>query len=161
MKRAVPWAMALALACSTASPPTVEVVPDLASFPAVGDLLVKRCGTLDCHGQVGRNLRIYGSLGLRLAPTDKPVSKGQTSPDEYDQDFDSVVGLEPEIMTSVVSEGGADPERLTFIRKARGTEAHKGGTLWDAGSPQDECVTSWLAGHTDVAGCEAATAASF
>jgi hypothetical protein len=150
-------------ACSTPSPnaTVVETVPDRASFDVVADLLVKRCGTLDCHGEVGRDLRIYGSLGLRLAPADRPVSKGQTTTPEYDQDYDSVVGLEPEILSTVVAEGGTGPERLTFVRKARGTEHHKGGSLWQAGDPQDQCVTSWLAGHTDTADCLSATDASF
>ena len=64
-------------------------------------------------------------------------------------------------MSAVVSEGGASPDRLTFVRKARGTEQHKGGSLMQQGDPQDLCVTSWLAGHTDEPDCLAATAASF
>ena len=155
--------LAVVVACSPPSfdATTVEAVPDRASFGVVGDLLEKRCGTLDCHGEVGRNLRLYGSLGLRLSATDRPVSKGQTTTFEYDEDYASVVGLEPELMSTVVAEGGAGPDRLTFVRKARGTEHHKGGSLWDAGDPQDECVTSWLAGHTDTADCVSATDASF
>jgi len=153
----------VAMACSTppADSRVVEAVPDRASFPPVAELLVRRCGTLDCHGESGRNLRIYGSLGLRLAPGDRPVSKGKTTAAEYDEDFASVIGLEPELMSAVVAEGGANPERLTFLRKARGTEHHKGGTLWNAGDAQDLCVTSWLAGDTDVADCQSATDASF
>jgi hypothetical protein len=45
--------------------------------------------------------------------------------DEIAQDYLSVVGLEPETMSDVVS--GGDPSMLTMVRKARGTEAHKGG----------------------------------
>jgi hypothetical protein len=142
-------------ATNTATP------PDRASFPPVADLLGKRCGTLDCHGSAYRNLRVYGSTGLRLAPSDRPMAHGQTTTEEYDADFDSIVGLEPEIMSEVVQQGGASPDRLTFVRKARGTEHHKGGSLMNAGDPQDECITSWLAGHTDVAGCASATAAAF
>ena len=159
MRRAV--LLVIALACAPTQTRTSEVVPDRASFPVVADLLVHRCGTLDCHGQTSRNMRLYGNLGLRLAPGDKPVSKGATTSAEYDEDFASVVGLEPEIMSSVVSAGGAQPDRLTFVRKARGAENHKGGTLWTAGDAQDRCVTSWLAGATDVADCKTANATSF
>ena len=153
----------VAMACSTppADSRVVEAVPDRASFPPVAELLVRRCGTLDCHGESGRNLRIYGSLGLRLAPGDRPVSKGKTTAAEYDEDFASVVGLEPELMSAVVASGGASPDRLTLIRKARGTEHHKGGALWSEGDPQDLCITSWLSGHTDEAGCVSATRSSF
>ena len=151
------------VACTFPSSTATSTVtpPDRATFPPVADLLEKRCGTLDCHGSSFRNLRVYGSLGLRLAPTDRPLSKGQTTTDEYDADFASIVGLEPEIMTEVVTQGGASPDRLTFVRKARGTEHHKGGSLMQAGDPEDACITSWLAGHTDVAGCAAATTSAF
>ncbi len=156
-------ACGVALACSTPAPDArfVETVPDRATFPPVAELLVHRCGTLDCHGSTARNMRLYGSIGLRLATGDRPVSKGQTTDAEYDEDFASVVGLEPEVMSAVVQSGGASPDRLTLIRKARGTEHHKGGTLWNEGDPQDQCVTSWLAGHTDEAGCVSATQSSF
>jgi hypothetical protein len=151
------------VACTFPSSTATNAVtpPDRASFPPVADLLGKRCGTLDCHGSAYRNLRVYGSLGLRLSPNDRPLSKGQTTPEEYDADFASIVGLEPEIMNEVVQQGGASPDRLTFVRKARGTEHHKGGSLMQAGDPEDECITSWLSGHTDVAGCASATASAF
>ena len=136
-------------------------LPDRATFPAVADLLGKRCGTLDCHGSAYRNLRVYGSLGLRLVPLDRPLSKGQTTAEEYDADFESIVGLEPELMSAVVQQGGASPDRLTFVRKARGSEHHKGGSLMQAGDPEDACITSWLSGKTNVAGCASATAAAF
>jgi hypothetical protein len=153
----------LVIACSfpSSTDTNAVTVPDRATFPPVADLLGKRCGTLDCHGSAYRNLRVYGSLGLRLAPSDRPLSKGQTTTDEYDADFESIVGLEPELMSDVVTAGGASPDRLTFVRKARGTEAHKGGSLMQAGDPEDACITSWLAGHTDAAGCAVATASAF
>ena len=51
-------------------------------------------------------------------------------------------------MSQVVDDHhGEHPELLTFVRKARGTEAHKGGTLITPGDDQDVCITSWLAGH--------------
>lgn len=123
------------VACSTPQSDVrvVESVPDRASFPPVADLLVHRCGSLDCHGTTARNLRLFGSIGLRLSPTDRPVSKGQTTVAEYDEDYASVIGLEPELTSAVVTAGGTNPERLTFLRKARGTEHHKGNTLWQAG----------------------------
>jgi hypothetical protein len=149
------------LGCST--PPSdarfEATAPDRASFPPVADLLVHRCGTLDCHGTVARNLRLYGSAGLRL--TGQPSSQPSTTEDEYSADFTSIVGLEPEVMSEVVRERGADPERLTFYRKARGLEAHKGGTLVQTGDQQDVCITSWLAGHTDTVTCKTAKDTTF
>jgi hypothetical protein len=157
--RALALALALVgvLACS--SPPSdarvVAAPPDRASFPAVADVLEHRCGSLDCHGTVYRNLRLYGREGLRLSPFDRPTSKpGATTVAEYDEDFLSVVALEPEAMSAVVREGGAAPERLTLVRKARGAEHHKGGVSMSSGDDADRCVTSWLSGRTDLAACD-------
>ncbi len=148
-------------ACSTpeSDQRSVAVTPDRASFPPVADLLVHRCGTLDCHGTRFRNLRLYGHEGLRI--DGRPSSRPNTTDTEYDQDFQSIVGLEPELMSTVVTEHGAHPERLTLIRKARGTEHHKGGTLIKEGDMEDLCITSWLAGRTDRAACMDARDAAF
>ena len=56
-------------------------------------------------------------------------------------------------MSTVVSGQGEHPELLTFVRKARGLEAHKGGVLITPGDPQDVCITSWLAGATNPTAC--------
>ena len=134
----------------------VASVPDRASFPPVAQVFVRTCGTLDCHGTVARNFKIYGDVGLRYAATDRPSVLTPTTSDEMDRTFESFVGLEPETLTAVVNAGGASPERLTFLRKARGTEHHKPGPVITAGDDRDRCFTSWLAGATDVAACQTA-----
>jgi hypothetical protein len=153
---ALAFAGAALAACVTPSPDARVIVtpPDRATFPAVADLLEHRCGSLDCHGTAARNLRLYGSEGLRLTATDRPTSvAGKTTTAEYDEDFLSVVALEPEILSQVVEEGGAQPERLTLVRKARGTEHHKGLAPFAIGDAGDVCLTSWLAGKTNTASC--------
>lgn len=160
MIRWVMLALAIGIAGACAGTPdknarTEVVAPDRAQFDSVGLYLDKRCGSLDCHGHIARNLKLYGYYGLRFAPDDFPGG-GDTTPRELDANYRSVVGLEPEIISRVVSEGGANPERLTLIRKIRGTEDHKGGQLVNAGDAQDRCITSWLAGKTDEAACKSA-----
>jgi hypothetical protein len=149
MKRVVFALIAMCAGCSTSAPDDrfTATVPDRASFPPVAQLLVHRCGTLDCHGSAFRNLRVYGNEGLRWASGDRPLSPPCTTATEVDQDFLSLDALEPEILSAVVLEHGAQPERLTFLLKARGSENHKGGSAWAAGSPEDMCVTGWLAGQ--------------
>jgi hypothetical protein len=127
-------------------------------FGIVGDFLDHRCGSLDCHGQVGRNLRMWGCEGMRLDPHAIPgctVPQGgsPTTPAEHQATYRSLVALEPEVMSTVVQDHGAHPELLTFVRKARGEELHKGGQLITPGDPQDVCITSWLAGQTDQTAC--------
>ena len=63
------------------------------------------------------------------------------------------MGLEPAVMTDVVQSGGQDANLLTFVRKARGEEAHKGGALIVPGDVQDQCITSWLSGDTNTDAC--------
>lgn len=136
------------------------VEPDRSQFDPVGKLLEHRCGSIDCHGSAQRNLQIWGCEGMRLDPTDSGLvpkcraSGGKdTTETEFDATFRSLVALEPAVMTTVVEGKGSHPELLTFVRKARGDEAHKGGALWKPGDAQDTCVTSWLAGSTDTTSC--------
>ncbi|HEX3597037.1 MAG TPA: hypothetical protein VHU80_18135 [Polyangiaceae bacterium] len=119
-------------------------------FDAVTEPLVFFCGSLDCHGQTGRNLRLYGMQGRRLDAKDVPCGDVTTNA-EVDADYESVVGLEPEVMAAIVRDGGKHPERLTLIRKARGTEKHVGGVVFAAGSDGDLCLTEWIAGQVDQA----------
>ncbi len=119
------------------------------TFGVVGEYFMHRCGSLDCHGQPGRNMRVWGCEGMRLTPGDIPTCAPPGEPttvDEHQATYRSVVGLEPAVMSAVVAGHGANPELLTFVRKARGLEAHKGGTLITPGDDQDICITAWLAG---------------
>ncbi len=144
-------------ACSIPDPDAVTVVqgPDLGQFASVQPFLDKSCGALDCHGVRYRNLKVYGYDGLRLAPSDIPGGNPTTT-DEVDATYTSVVDLEPEVMNEVVAAGGAGPERLTLIRKARGTEQHAGGAVLVVGGNGDRCLTTWLASATDLNACNLA-----
>ena len=61
---------------------TTIVAPDFVQFKTggVNDLLANRCGTLDCHGQVGRPLRIYSRTGLRILDDAANVPGGIVDP---------------------------------------------------------------------------------
>jgi hypothetical protein len=146
--------------CATpdASAVVTPTTPPESSFPFVAQLMEHRCGSLDCHGSVARNLRIYGNEGLRYAPdaSASPCVPRETTGAEIHQDFESVVGLEPESMSAVVANHGADPQSLTLIGKPLGLQAHQGGTVFHVGDDSYECMTSWIAGATDTAACLAA-----
>jgi hypothetical protein len=127
-------------------------LPDEATFGPVAELLSVRCGSIDCHGSLYRNLRIYGSTGLRYLPTDRPFSPLCNTCEENMETYLSVVGLQPEAMSEVAL--GANPSILTMVGRARGTEAHKGGQIWTQGDDSDVCLTSWLQGEPNPADCE-------
>lgn len=149
----------LCASCSSPDPAarTVGNFPTEDSFKPVANMLIARCGSLDCHGQPGRNLKIYGASGLRLAATDSPQKAGPlyATPAEYDADYGSVCGLEPETLSAVFQDGGKNPERLTMVQKARNAQVHKGGTIIVPGDVQDKCMLSWLTGTVDTDSCAA------
>ncbi|HVY48718.1 MAG TPA: hypothetical protein VHB21_22675 [Minicystis sp.] len=123
------------------------------TFRPVSSVMEARCGTLDCHGQVARPMRIYGQQGLRgpWMQGGKPpigyVTNGteQTTSDELLANYAAMIGLEPEITAKVVA-GSDPPDDLTLVRKPRLEERHKGGKLWNENDPGDKCLIKWLTG---------------
>lgn len=149
------WALfALPSACSApdAGARVDPIGPSAEQFRAVAPMLVRRCGSLDCHGTRYRNLRIYGYGGLRVDAS--PDSPKRVTAEEAALTYASVVGLEPEIMRDVVRSGGAGPERLTLVRKGREEEAHKGAKRITKGDDADRCLVSWLQGNVAVDACD-------
>jgi len=110
----------------------------------VSTVLEKRCGSLDCHGAIGRNLRIYSANGLRL-PNDAGLKSGagDTTIDEITANYQSIMTLEPEIMNSVVADG-LDPEQLLVLKKPLELEKHKGGAAIRKSDDAERCIVSWL-----------------
>lgn len=128
------------------------------SFDIVSDALVYQCGTLDCHGNAFRNMRLYGYGGLRLDDTFHPDSRPSFRfPAEVRRNYESIVSVEPEKFIEVVSQGGREPERLAIVAKARALQNHKGGPVMKPGDPIDTCITSWLAKNVDVESCRSST----
>lgn len=149
---------------------TTLYLPDYDAFrDYVHPYLNKQCGTLDCHGQVGRPLRIYGKRGLRLFDKNAGLVPGgdETVPEEYRATYESVLGLEPEATRRVVA-CDQDPETLLFLRKPKGLgpnqsdsngtatgERHKGGTVITPASAEAVCLRGWLAASCNPGGFEA------
>lgn len=146
-------AMAM-LSCSMTPEPSATIsleVPSYADFVGGGVegsgvhvFLEKQCGTLDCHGQVGRPLRLYSVNGLR-APNDAGLVSGagaETSAELY-SNFLSVVGLQPEEMNRVVL-GQDPPTQLLLLQKPMALVSHKGGQRILVGDPMYTCLMSWL-----------------
>ena len=86
------------------------------------------------------------------AKTNVEIAAGALA--EVELDYEAVVALEPDVIRQVVAEGGIRPERLTFVRKARGAEAHVGGQRVLPGDPADACIRSWLGGAVDQEMCK-------
>jgi len=140
-------------ACSASSDQKSFQAPGPESFRFVSDALHRRCGTLDCHGQTGRSLRLHGKFGLRLDPGHVPGLEKDTLA-EVEANYASVLALEPELLAAVFRDGGRDAERLSLVRKGRDLEQHVGGAA--LGELGMRCFVSWLEGAVDQKTCVAA-----
>ena len=130
------------------------MAPPRVDFEAVADALQVTCGTLDCHGQPGRNLRLYGARGLRLDPR-ATSAEGTTTAAEYEASYWSLVGLEPEPLSAVVRAGGLRSDAADAdAQVARGPSSTRAAASMIAGDNLDVCLTSWLSGKVDVTACE-------
>lgn len=135
-------------------------LPDKDQFitQGVGVFMEKRCGSLDCHGQIGRPLRIFSSNGLRKndGPNGARDTSGTTA-EEQSANYYSVVGLEPEqISVSRVSEGVYDD--FLLLKKPLSLEGggvrHKGGPVLRSTDSGFDCLISWISGAANKAKCE-------
>lgn len=139
------------------------------SFLPVADALEAHCGTLDCHGQLARNVRVYGLNGLRIKDPNDPNSGitgvGATTAKERDSTYLSVIGIQPEVLSQVFAEHGTRPERWIVYSKGSGLEHHKGGSpmprptglCTESPCAANICVRSWLTGALDLAACQGAS----
>ncbi len=132
-------------------------LPDGGLTTGVSNMLERRCGTLDCHGQVGRPLRLYGQFGLRFVDPDASNTPGMqgTTETEHKANYQAVIGLQPEQMTEV-AQGNAPPESLMLLRKPLQLERHEGGQVLVTGDVGYTCLTSWLGGQADFTSCGSA-----
>ncbi len=109
----------------------------------VSTVFEKHCGSLDCHGSLPRNLRVYSSGGLRLDNDAGNVpGTGATTLDEVNANYYSITLLEPELMNNVIN--GGDPDGLLIMKKPLGIEKHKGGQVLRRGDDAETCIRSWL-----------------
>lgn len=173
--RSVGLALALASgvavlgACSSVDEAAVTVAKcppsEVGDFRPVSAVIEQRCATIDCHGSIARPLRIYSRFGLRrqVLPEEHDASFAfeeyfpggdvPTTDDELQDNLRSICGLEPELMTKVIDKTLA-PDELTFVRKPRLLEKHKGGLIWNKGDTGDQCITNWLLGGKNSSKCQ-------
>ena len=150
MSRALALALALALgACSGPDPGSqlLAPAPDLDAYTRdVHPILEARCGTLDCHGNADRPLRLYAETGLRASDPlrDTPITFAERA-----ANVDAIAGVD-------------DPATVDghiVLLKALGKMKHSGGAVWTrADEPQARCVRGWLAGESASAEVAAACA---
>ncbi|MFO0735640.1 MAG: hypothetical protein U0270_07165 [Labilithrix sp.] len=184
MNKSTFLAMTAAMAAATimsCSIPTEEgevgPLPDEKSFTEgkVSLFMERRCGGLDCHGQVGRPLRLYSEYGLRLKPrSDGARNTDPTTKEEQTANYQSVIGLEPEELSRCFAAGkdledspGCPVEAygtLQLLKKPLSLEGggirHKGGPVVSPtfNDPGWQCLYQWASGHGFPDLCQQASA---
>lgn len=135
-----PCLLALVAGCTgPGAPPEPLAIPDAAYYEANVQVVVGySCGSLDCHGDEGRPLRIYARDGLRMSAElrDQPVTAM-----EAEENTLAFAGVDPT---------AADPDHHVAVLKplaeSEGGLPHVGEDVWD--SRMDDayvCVRDWLA----------------
>lgn len=116
---------------------------DAATFAAdVQPFLGSGCGSLDCHGDPGRPLRLYAVHGLRTSA----ALRGEEITDD-------------ELTANVAALAAQPVERLLGkpLALATGGMKHLGGDRWaDSGVAEYRCFAAWLDGDTDATACATA-----
>jgi hypothetical protein len=144
----------------------IRFFPDKTEFieGGVSEMMESRCAGLDCHGQTGRPLRLYSATGLRLqaAPDGKLRDDRPTTPEERNENYQSVIGLEPEAVSDCVRTRGQYVDFQLLLKplddSGRGIR-HKGGPVLraSANDPGWNCLFGWLAGDPNRQACKDAT----
>lgn len=151
-----------AIASNTSTEPIANL-PDKKSFldNDVSDMLERRCAGLDCHGQVGRPLRLYSATGLRQkAEKDGSRNGKPTTPEEKSDNYYAVVGLEPENLAACFASKGQVFDTLQLLKKPLSLEGqgirHKGGPVLKASDtdPGWQCLYGWASGSPDKKQCD-------
>jgi hypothetical protein len=140
-------------------------LPDQTSFLEndVSLFLEARCGGLDCHGQQGRPLRIYGQTGLRLKNReDGKRDNSATTDDERKENYRSIVGLEPEALSTCFETKGDEIANFQLLLKPLDIEnggiRHKGGPVLrpSESDPGWQCLFGWVSGKVEASECRKA-----
>lgn len=133
---------------------TVTVTfPDSIQFMSLVSPAVEiRCGTLDCHGSVYRNMRFFGKYGSRLSSKDV-TGVQDTTPDEQQRNYDSIVSLEPDNLASIFAKHGQGFDKWMVVLKGTNAVFHKGAQRMMKGDATYTCLLSWVTGNADMNAC--------
>jgi hypothetical protein len=133
----------LAPACAPEQGAVDLPVRDQARFEAeIQPIVGSGCGSLDCHGDSGRPLRLYARYGRRA---DAALRDSELTAAELADNVAAFAGLPDDRLLGkplAVDGGGMH---------------HEGGDLWpDRDAPEYRCLEAWLTGGADPASCAAA-----
>ncbi len=110
-----------------------------------------RCGSLDCHGDMGRPLRLFALRGLRA---NDGLRDFGLSVDEVGHNLLSIAAFD------TLDEAAAQNQLLLKgLATSAGGMAHVGGDVWDStDAPGYQCLLTWLSGEADSETARAACA---
>lgn len=157
------WATILAvlaaggLAGCTDDQPVDQVI-ELGDVADYGELVQPyvgvRCGSLDCHGDSGRPLRIFAQDGLRLRDD---LRETDITAEEIARNVEAFAGVSPDAV--------APAEHLALLKglaTSAGGIAHEGDDIWQLTSETGyQCILAWLSGTSQDQAARDACVAAF
>lgn len=108
-----------------------------------------RCGSLDCHGDMGRAMRVYAVDGLRITPDLRglPISDGE-------------IAVNVEVFESFAyetTEATKNQILLKALSTDAGGQAHEGNTIWlDTQDLGYRCLLGYFLREPEADACEQA-----
>lgn len=152
----------LGVACSIDSQGEVSLPPvGSASFTDIQTFVGSGCGSLDCHGDPGRPLRIYSVYGLRLTVdlrTQSTIPASAPNPITTGEMARNSTSFAAFSLDLPIDQHRALAKPLS---EEAGGMAHKGGDLWPSKeAPEYLCLRAWLDGAQDADACAQAAAAA-
>ena len=145
-------AVVLAWACTDTEldPITLDLGDPVVYRAEVQPYVGLRCGSLDCHGDSERALRIFAEHGLRESDQQREQPESDTE-----------IAANTAAFAALASADGVD-EHLALLKgldPGAGGMGHVGDVIWQ--TRQDSgylCVRAWLSGASDATACAAALA---
>jgi hypothetical protein len=135
----------------------VGTFPSAETFQPVSAALEARCGTLDCHGSFYRNLRMFGMNGIR-GTVNEVSGVHATTDEEVLLNYESLVSIQPEQFSNIVSHRGQGFDKWIVVTKGTGAEHHQGSSRFAKGDLTYTCLLSWVTGSVNMDACtESAT----
>lgn len=141
------WVLACVLGVAACNETDIEEMPletgdEFRYAVDVANYVGYRCASLDCHGDMGRTLRLYAYRGLRL----QAVLRNQSL--SSFEIADNVLSL-----SAFDTLGGPIEDNEVLLKGLAvdaGGMAHVGGAVWESTEdPGYRCIAAWLEGKSD------------
>jgi hypothetical protein len=148
------------LACVDQGRVPLEPLDDDRYAADVQPYVAVACGTLDCHGDPGRPLRLYSELGLREGDAFRPRALSEAlAPEPLSAQELAANVLAFRAVAGAHRAGGEELALSKPLARSAGGAEHVGGDIFDStDAPGHRCLRAWIGGEPEDGACDEARA---